>query len=542
MVHTITRRLDHTLEVLGEEFDVLYCDRDYHQVLDDMKHAQGGYWDQNANILLSMLKENGLSCEPAASCDTEYYEKVIANYVKQGAILTKEKLGDKLQTICRKLAEEYVRYPTPSEYMERLVNRLSDPEDGWQSDPIRLQILKQFIKYGNYALPMLSKGSPKKKIKDYVKAKIGKDVVSQAEVLAHIDDAVFEQIKDCDLLEMCKALASGQYHTNGGAKRDLYLFAFVYKMTYFSYTQERAVYDEERDINKNLFQDYYATNLMQYISQAHRDKPTASALDPSDCAINYKNFAEVICLFYLCQNISSEEKIKRASNLIREMTNTESEDEEVSDAVVLTDSNTVMMRDAIYGPEDDAGRLNAQKIMDMPEEDFRAFLYAHYNPSSRYKTLNQSPFVVSAFGHTAAQEYKRIAARLKAGAVDTEYGLFFDDVRRPNGSQLPADDYIKILTWVDKTLCEGLSHQDEAVITRTQLLVAYYYAFNADNNYRDDEDDDALTYKKRSFPEHYEAFRRGADNLFTRVGYAPFSHKNLLDLIVAVSSYLYIYA
>lgn len=44
----------------------------------------------------------------------------------------------------------YKEYPLPEDYMKRIVDRLCGAEDGWENDTLRLRILKQFIKYGNY--------------------------------------------------------------------------------------------------------------------------------------------------------------------------------------------------------------------------------------------------------------------------------------------------------------------------------------------------------------------------------------------------------
>lgn len=540
MNYTITRRLDRTLDELTQEFDALYCDRDYQRVLRDMKRSEGGYWDQNAGILLTMLKQAGLPCERGARNDTTYYEMVIESLIAQGRIPTKDALGDKLMSICESLANKYSEYPTPERYMERLVNRLSNPEDTWQNDPLRLRILKQFIKYGNYASPMLSKGAAKKRIKEYVAAKLGRKNVVEQDILDGIDDAVFTHIKDCDLLDMCEALASGRFRSNGGAKRDLYLFAFVYNMTYFSYTQERAVFDEQRDIGKNLFQDYYATNLMQYISQTYRNGKTESVLDPSDCAINYKNFAEVICLYYLCQETSAKEKIKRASKLIDELKITDS-NAEAPNTPDRQVGGTIQMRNYIHGIENADYSIDAEDIMVLSEEDFKAFILANFD---RRTDGSRSPFMVNTYGHTAAEVFDHIAEKLQADNLDLSYGLFFDAVRKRAENRGNTDDFQMILEWVDEELRKWLSNGSAGKsISRTRLLAAYYYKFNAEYE-RDDvsSDEEELTRMGRSFLEHYESFRSGADELFAKVNFAPFSNKNLLDIIIVISSYIYINA
>lgn len=544
MSYAITQRLGNTLTQLEQEFGVHYCDRDYRQVLRSMKRSRDGYWDQHLSVLLGMLEKSGLSCEPGERFDTAHYERAIDALVARKLIPTKEEMGDQLLSICGKLSQEYVKYPAPSAYMERLVNRLS-MDDAWRNDPLRLRILKQFIKYGNYGLPMLSEGSAKLKIRRHIGERIGKKSASQKEVLAYLDeldDTVFERIGNCGLLNLCQSLASGVFRTNGAAKRDLYLFAFAYNMTYFSHTQASAVYAEEQDITKNLFQDYYATNLMQYITQTYRDNPTASALDPSDCAINYRNYAEVVCLYYLCQDLTPAEKIRRAYDKIRELTVRNLDGQAGPAAAPRQQPGTIMMRNTIYGTETAAGSADVQDVMALSEEEFTAFMLDHFDARSRCTGGSGSPFAANPFGHTAAEEFNCMVDSLEAnGELDENpYGLFFDDVRRPGENPVQADPYQMIMNWVDERLRDYLSFRGKPTVGRTTLLAAYYYTFNAASAVPAGEDDELLTCSPRSFPDHYEAFRRGADALFARVGFAPFSHKNLLDLMIVVSSYLYI--
>ena len=50
------------------------------------------------------------------------------------------------------LFDMYENYTEPAAYMERIVSRLMKDEDAdkWAESSLRLRILKQFVKYGNY--------------------------------------------------------------------------------------------------------------------------------------------------------------------------------------------------------------------------------------------------------------------------------------------------------------------------------------------------------------------------------------------------------
>ena len=123
---------------------------------------------------------------------------------------------------------------------------------------------------------------------------------------------------DYELLDMCNDLAAGNFRVNGKTKVYLYYFAFMFGMTV---PLEGRVYDPERDIVKNLFQDFYNDNLMRFLEGDYTDPRQASAFEkePTGEGINYKSFVEVIYLYFLCHNESGMtpgERIDRAEAVI----------------------------------------------------------------------------------------------------------------------------------------------------------------------------------------------------------------------------------
>lgn len=68
-----------------------------------------------------------------------------------------------------------------------IVDRLSDPDDGWQKDSLRLRILKQFIKYLHCCVYYMPDGKKKSVyvwhtvIMDYTKTQAEKKGCRQAE-------------------------------------------------------------------------------------------------------------------------------------------------------------------------------------------------------------------------------------------------------------------------------------------------------------------------------------------------------------------------
>ena len=79
--------------------------------------------------------------------------------------------------------------------------------------------------------------------------------------------------------------------------------------------------DPIRDIEKNLFFDYYQDNLLKFITEDYRQNAVGQEKEPSGQGINYKNFAEVIILYALNRKeLTVRERMLLADRLTRECT------------------------------------------------------------------------------------------------------------------------------------------------------------------------------------------------------------------------------
>ena len=98
---------------------------------------------------------------------------------------------------------------------------------------------------------------------------------------------------DLELIELCNDLAAGNFRVNGKTKVYLYYFAFMFEMTVPLDGQEC---EPERNIVKNLFQDYYNDNFLRLLSTDYSDPKKAAAFEkePTGEGINYKSFVEAI--------------------------------------------------------------------------------------------------------------------------------------------------------------------------------------------------------------------------------------------------------
>lgn len=724
MEHTITRRLNSTLDELSAEFSITYCDRDFRRVLKELKDSDEGNWYENLNKLLRMLKKCGFAYRPTGKQDYTFYKKLVTGLIEQGVIVSSDKMSKSILSACEKLFEKHREYPTPTAYMQRLVDRLCFPEDPWQEDSLRLRILKQFIKYGNYL--MAAEIGKKKPIQSYVGIKLSKEKVTDAEVLEQLDDNIYAMIvipsteeielamrkaassaqpeapgkalrelilnaenaglpssfdaqdyqaavdlllhssaieqlteriliqhaaevlgrenvtkkeassalgkkvctaifrslsegvnravmksetrnsiiksmagklkdkqitaeklqstlysalhkairkqnnEDYLLLRVSNDLASGQFRTNGATKRNLYLFALVFHMTYHSPAQKGTVYDAMRDVEKNLFTDYYAANVLQYLSATYLKGRTNGEIIPSGCSINYKNYAEMIYLYYICQDyqrMPADEKLKRAAKMI-EAVKVRGRNLATPDTQDRQDGATHKMKELVVGH---AGLLACEDVMALSEEDFLDFIVRHYDRRANIDNTDISPFQVNAEDHTALTEYTRIVRKLMGSSDETKgsspfddymisihvlqanvrdkdyddavnrdlqrefsYGLTFDEAhwQADKAPDSIDQDFQQLLVSVDKLVRNWLDKPEE--INRTKLLAALYYDFN--ERYAFDRDDR----QGRSFQEHYALFRKEINPVLEKCNYALLSSKSLLDVLIVFSSYIYL--
>lgn len=297
------------------KFQYAYCREDLTAMHAAMERAKGssGYASRREN-LLRCLSESGLECSPET--DAAQLSALISQ------VPTREEC-------CRMLLEElyaiYRQFPTAQDYMARLVRRLGDPE--FAGDSVRLAIVKQFIKYTDYNT------AP---IKTHAREIYGltptqaKDTQALLQVMDERIFDILETISTMDkahkrdarrkfaLLKLADDLAFGRFRTNGKTKTDLYMFAFAFHMTVYT----GAFGDPEqpdRDIAKNLFRDYYQDNLLRYISEDYIRNFRMYDSEPTGEGINYKNYAEIIYIYFLRKSqeeMDARKRIKRANLLI----------------------------------------------------------------------------------------------------------------------------------------------------------------------------------------------------------------------------------
>lgn len=119
--------------------------------------------------------------------------------------------------------------------------------------------------------------------------------------------------KEWEILDFCDNIAKGNFFTDRRInRRNLYYYAVMFDMT--CDFGDTGVRDEKTDISKNLFEDFYCDNMARYLD----GKTTFNEAEPSGEGINYKNFTDVIYLYYLSHKElgSNGERIDNAEKLI----------------------------------------------------------------------------------------------------------------------------------------------------------------------------------------------------------------------------------
>lgn len=647
---TITRQMKSTKKDI---FNNLLTRKDFESKLEKLKKSQKSQFPTICAELCEMFDALGIVCKPRMPIS--YYEELVSHSDLPSFSNVEESIL-KTMFLC------FDKYPTPETYMARIVKRLSNPEDGWSTDSLRLQILKRFLKYLNgcvYITPDgkkksiygwekvivqytekkgYSKRSPISDTASYVDEGIF-DVYAKAiaqcqakltqaqnlpcilelretiktlkkeeqstlskEVLRNVKEALRDakaalkeaekkniepaksELKKCreryGLVKLADELSKGIFRAGGATKLDLYLFAIAFDMTY-STAKEAApgqttlLFDYESDIEKNLFEDYYANNLMRFITDAYETGNfSAFELDPSGRGINYKNFAEMVYLYFLSKGSETYtpiEKLWFATEMIQRLKKREPKDKQVNTSTQFY--TTIFTED----------------ILNLPEAKFEEFIFEHYD----CKVVGKSEMQIQTSQKTAFQTYTNLIQKIEAIEAEQKsseypyfhkencnYGLWFVDVSafekygthpiekvlekidREQQSSNPEKikQFLALLYGINmyighlfietesnqsieqehtepsKRVIKKMSIQKPEDMTRTALIVAYYYWYNQLNESRNAE---------KSFVDVMDDYtdfesETGLNDMLEKAGYQPINDRNIFDLAVIFSSYAYL--
>ena len=359
---------------------------------------------------------------------------------------------------------------------------------------------------------------------------------------------------DWTLLKLADDLASGKFRVNGITREQLYVFAIAFDLRYYP-DPASSDYDPNRDIVKNLFQDFYSDNLLRYVlDEEYLQNKTYYESEPTGEGINYKNYVEVIYLYCLCQNqLTPDQKLKKAQSLIDKTSKAAKTHKD--HRLVSPTEFTAIFREGFL-----------QSIMSITDEDdlveYLCSRYYIYNP-----TYNCVRMMYASQQNTAQQVYKTLA-RTFMDEYPECFGTMYDRVELNNSIDIaalleqlteenredpaflqllnPDSDFISLLTCLDKKLqtqklriyklCD--SENIEYPCTRTELIALYYcYFLNVLQELIED-------YGILDLPQLYEEFcngdgiRPGINQYLELCRYQPISEKNAYDMFVIFAIFL----
>lgn len=576
---TITRRMKTTRSDVYRSMLTRY---DFEAKLAKLQASKSSQRPTICASLCEMFEAMGIECENDR--EDAYYEEL----VRTSSFPSFRNIELR---IMETMFDNFDKYPTPEEYMLRIVKRLSDSEDGWQNDPLRLQILKRFIKYCNCLTFQSDSGKVcvyggEGYLKKYAKEKKGVAVKKGENILQYIDDGVFDVLAGATkaqkkpegtygILKLADDLALGRFKAGGATKRDLYMFAIAFDMTYsvngeVGALETTELFDYESDIEKNLFEDYYANNLMRFITAAYEGDLSAFELDPSGQGINYKNFAEMVYIYFISKNYDPIEKLKRSTQMIERLKNAKRE--------TSIDRMSTRYYETLF----------TEEILKMPESVFELFISENYDCNVEFEdvskkgekfTSKKGVLQLHTEQQTAFKLYTDLINEMEKDSPDApaflrencNYGLWFCDVSMIEKTERSVlkdfaegkdkekiEKFIELLYGINMFLGQlfiesesGLSEEQEHTapskrlikkmtvdkpedMTRTALIVAYYYRYNQLNEQRGLE---------KSFVDVWDDYSdssMGLNSLLEAAGYQPINDRNIFDLAVIFSSYAYL--
>lgn len=289
---TLTRRMNSILHDLDKEFEV-YDKYDFQKQIQIVRSASPQAQPTEMQRLLEMLKPLHFTkkAPTLAAC-----AKFVDDYFRVNLYQ-----NSTVELMLKKMCEKYVSAPTPVDYLKRIVDDLGDP--AWKRNTLRVRILKQAIRYGNFLVEPY--GDTSKKL---IEKKLGTKDVDV--ILKKIGEEFFKEVYDTQSKEMQKKLAlfrfadelaGAKFRTDGQIEK-LYIFAVIFNMTYLLSDGSR---DVKRDIELRLFYQYYTDNAM-------RPRGSAYSKYISERGVNLKNYYEVMYLYYICQeDMEPDEKLRR---------------------------------------------------------------------------------------------------------------------------------------------------------------------------------------------------------------------------------------
>lgn len=463
---------------------------------------------------------------------------------EKGFVISDE-LADKLKDILQMFGEKADPVEGGVEILRRIAG-LYDDRDCADEDPEILKetikdVEKEFCKYLKKFTYQKKTGKPGTKDEIYKQAK--KDLLKSLKT-------------DWELLRLADDLANGKFRVNGITKEQLYIFAIVFDMKIY-FDKEKEGYDADRDLEKNLFFDFYNDNLLRYVLDKEYDENRIFYEgEPSGEGINYKNYVEVIYLYYIYREdlkLTPNEKLRKVQSMVRKcLANAKKSENRVkaapTDKTVLYRSNCIDILMTIDDERQLVDYICENYYIYDPEKKAARILFASEQNTAKEKWCE----IISDMQNDFYGEF--INSEKKA---DVDFGietkLLFEDLRKRFGedkefTEKVLDDklFYQLLQKLDEKLhirkrgiflASGINKEKDR-FTRTEIITVYYcYFLNLLDELIDDFEIVDLPGLYDAFCEGYDE-RKGINAYLEECRYQKISEKNIFDMFIIFSLFL----
>ena len=546
----------------------VHSKKEYKRLLDMIEECSKeelGIRNQYSSKLVDWLRHSNIKVDynsvfidySKTSEERESLEKIIENDLELPA-----NNQDVEMILISKIEDSFKDAPIPSDFLERIVNNVCKRDnDPWQLTlPLRLKILKRFIMYGRSAVFEQSGAGygGKSYIYEYAleRAKINNVTLDSNDdayyelIAQYLDDGIFDVIsnrpsrekdeskdkfkerkkefrKKYELILIIDDLANGRFRTNQSTKKDLYIFAMVFDMT-FNYKNRDLKQIPYNDIRTELFEKYYTNNIKR-VYNVNQNGELNQAMNwsdysiqyeaiPAESGINYKNFAELVYVYYIANTtepkLKPDEKIKKSSEMINYLVE-EGKEQDKQGFLNTIQSREKYIEDILSSCKD--------------ETAFKDYIIRNIDikvPVNKKGMIKNSPLNHCASSATAFDVYNDIKKKIEE----------YDEIEI-HSSLLPiaclSDGSKEIIDIVNRLLnANNVSSDNE--ITRTGIVSAVFKLFILKNNTIVDP------HSLLGFEDIYNAFVDMANIYLGKAGYSEISSRNLFDVLVILLTYSYI--
>ncbi|MBS7528289.1 hypothetical protein KHM83_16490 [Fusibacter paucivorans] len=347
------------------------------------------------------------------------------------------------------------------------------------------------------------------------------------------------------LLKLSNSLANGAFYTNGATKSYLYPFAVAFDLMYY-FDHESGDYDASRDLEKNLFYDFYGDNYLRYVSnKTFLEDKSSQEKEPTSEGINFKNFVEAIYIYYITRRdfaLTSSEKLKRIHQMI--------------DACKKRHQALKKMPKKSMPKETILYKNNLQSnILMLSEEAFIDYIASNYDfKDNREKSdflAASNQFTAEKYLHTLMEKIRVYRNELPDQlATDLQNLLSYFENQANNDARiknmLNDKSFSSLLEKIDQKLNTIHEMKDITKIeaSRTNLILLYVCVFIYENvDLKNDLEIKEMNKFYKRFVSGDDTGERitsnGINKILEECRYQKIYEKNILDMYVIFSLYLW---